>query len=90
MTLKEKWGKKLKIRGLKFFVIKIDDLFEALDDRNIECFDKLLGAIEYYRIKKGKDPNNNYYIVNRDEPYANEVKNIIEENEGIVIKNLLK
>lgn len=83
MSLKEEWKKSMDESKLKYFVIKAEDLFE-LDSDDVVVFNDLLMKMENIRRwKKGKSASNNYYIVNRDEPYANEVKKIIEENEEI-------
>lgn len=81
--MKETWLKELKRQGFKYFVIKIDEFFDALNEDEIEFFNDLLALYNKHRTKKGKSAYNNYWIVNRDEKYANEVKRIIEENEGV-------
>jgi hypothetical protein len=45
----------------------------------------MLKKHEEYREAQGKPPTNRYWVVNRDEPYADQVKRIIEQNEGIVL-----
>lgn len=83
--LKKRWLEDLKKDNIKFFVLKIEDLFNAFSEEEAEIFDDLLARHEKYRISLGKKPNNKYWIVNRDEPYADEVKKIIEVNEGVII-----
>ncbi len=83
MNLKEEWLQELESSKLKYFVLKIEDLFNALSDEEIELLDSLLVKNEQYLIKLGKKVNNKYWVVNRDEPYADQIKKIIEDNEGI-------
>ena len=83
LTMREAWQKEIDAKGLKYFVIKIEDLFDALDDEEIECFNYFLRRNEQRRVFKGKKPFNEYWVVNRDEGYAGQVKRIIEKNENI-------
>lgn len=82
MNLKMNWKKQMEKEGFKYFVIKMEDLFESLDENWINGFDQILKKYNNYRESKGKQINN-YYVVNRDEKYSNEIKQIIEKNEGI-------
>ncbi len=67
MGIKEIWLKSLKEEGLKFFVLKAEDFFEVLSDKEIELFNLWLMRHEEYRINKGKTPYNEYYLVNKDD-----------------------
>lgn len=74
-------------------VIKREDIFKYLTDEQIEYLDAILYTIEDCRKKDGKKPDNSYYICNTDEPYANEVLEVIlkaESEEMIVVNNRLK
>jgi len=84
-TWTKEWLKRLKEDNIKFFVLKIEDFIDALSWKDIELFDSFLAKHEEYRISLGKNPNNKYWVVNRDEPYADEVKKIIEDNEGVAL-----
>ena len=83
MGLKEEWLENLNNAGLKYFVLKAEDFFATLSEEEVRSFDNFLVKHEQFRIDSGKHPCNKYWIVNRDEPYADEVKKIIEDNEGI-------
>lgn len=76
------WEEDLKNKGFKYFVLKMEDLFESCDENLLIGFNNVLRKYNDYRAKQNK-PVNSYWIVNRDEPYANEIKKIIEKNEKI-------
>ena len=84
MNWQEEWKEDAEDAGLKYFVIKIEDFFNGCDQSDIANLDNVLEAIELYRRDMlKKKSNNRYWVVNRDEPYAIQVKEIIEKNEGI-------
>ena len=67
MNVKEDWIKQLKEDKLKYFVLKCDEFLASLTEEDIYVFNNFLNIYENYRIKKGKDPFNLYYVVNRDD-----------------------
>ncbi len=71
-------------RGFKYFVVKMEDVFE-LNENALKSLDYLLMLYNKHRESKGK-PINKYWVVNRDKSYANQVKELIEKNEGIKLK----
>lgn len=64
----------------KFIVLKISDINDALNGDEIEEFTKLCHRVTKYREQKGKNPNNEYIVVNIDEPYAPEIIEIMKRN----------
>lgn len=58
-------------------VIKREDIFKYLTDNQIKYLDTILSVIADGRKKDGKKTDNSYYICNTDEPYADEVLEII-------------
>ncbi len=76
------WLANLKYNRVKFFVLKAEDFLRALDDEEVDQFDQMLYAHECLRVRGGRLPSNRYYVVNRDEPYADEIRAIIEKHEG--------
>lgn len=82
-SLKDEWLAELKEEGSKFFVLKSTDFLECLTSRDILIFNVMLKKHEDFRRAQGKSAVNRYWVVNRDEPYADQVKAIIEEHEGI-------
>ena len=83
---KEEWLEHLKEQGFKFFVLKAADFLSALTLDEVEQFNAMLKKCETYRESIGKKSFNNYWVVNRDEAYATEVKKLIEKNHNIVLK----
>lgn len=77
MTLKELWLQDFKEKKLKYFVLKAEDFLNALNDEEIDIFNRMLKKHEMWRVKKGKTEYNQYWVVNRDEPYADQVKKLI-------------
>lgn len=67
MGLKENWLEKLKKDGFKYFVLKAEDFLTSLTEDEIIQFNNFLNNHQNYRIKLGKTPFNNYYVVNRDD-----------------------
>lgn len=63
---------------MKYTVIKNSDLFnaDAVTNSNMEC---VLDSINRMRKKKGKKENT-YLVINTDEPYADEVIEILKRN----------
>lgn len=65
----------------KFLVTKVSDAVNAL---TIEEFDRLNGLllkIQGYRGSIGKPIFNNYLVINVDEPYADEVIEIMKRHD---------
>lgn len=82
-SLKADWFEEMRSNGLRYFVLKADDLFNALSEDDVTTFNKFLRTIEAYRKQLGKHPSNKYYVVNRDESYSEEIKHIIEDHVGV-------
>jgi hypothetical protein len=68
--------------GFKYFVLKIDDFLASLDDEEIKLFNIFLYKHENYRESKGKRRTNSFWVVNRDEPYAPKVRELINTKGG--------
>lgn len=63
----------------KFAVAKISDIDSLLDEENIQKFYGLLNRISEEREAIGKS-DNQYIVVNLDEPYAGDVIEILKRN----------
>jgi hypothetical protein len=66
---------------VKYIVFKIDDINRYLDGKAKIEISAASAAIDSLRMVEGK-PINEYFVINNDEPYADEVKAIIEKHEG--------
>lgn len=68
---------------LKHVVLKKQDLHEALSgDVNEDLrdsFDTTLNMVKMYRDTLGKKENT-YFVINTDEPYADEIIEILKKN----------
>lgn len=74
----EGWRRKLAKAGNRYFVLKIDDVFEHLGE-DLDVFDSLLATIEEGRQKQGKTPALSYRVYARHWPKADEVQAKMEE-----------
>ncbi|GGF82894.1 hypothetical protein GCM10010912_30000 [Paenibacillus albidus] len=61
-------------------VIKHDDAVKYLNDKDKADFNYLCNKVECGRRKDGKRPVNAYLVINTDEPYADEVIEILKRN----------
>lgn len=69
--------------GFKYFVLKAEEFLESLiDDDEATFFNEMLQGYGRYRLENGKTKANSYYIVNRDEPWADEVRAVMEKHLG--------
>ena len=69
----------------KFIVFKAEDIEKYCSHTQIEELSGINKTINSGRIKDNRKIDNRYLVVNTDEPYANDVKKVIEENEGVEI-----
>lgn len=62
----KEWLKDLEAFDCKYFVIKAEDLFEALNENMLREFSDILYYYNEYREQQGKSVNK-YFVLNRDE-----------------------
>lgn len=67
---------------MKYAVLKLDDIEHYCSEDQLNQLADICKTVIDGRLKDNKHSENKYYIVNNDEPYANEVKEIIEKYEG--------
>ena len=65
----------------KFIVIKKADAERYLTDEEFKVLRNLQKKILTGRMSDGKMQNNTYYVVNTDEPYAMQVRDLILKGE---------
>lgn len=63
----------------KYFVIKKDELSKHTHRFSRESVEVAVKLIELARAEKGKKPNS-YIVINRDEPYADQVIQIMKQH----------
>lgn len=69
-------------------VIKRGDIFKYLEEPEQIALEEMLNKIICGRAKDNKKPVNYYYIVNKDEPYAEVVHGIIIGGEAVKEQSL--
>ena len=65
----------------KFIVLKNADAEKYLTDEEFKILRSLQKKILTGRMSDGKMQNNTYYVVNTDEPYAMQVRDLILRGE---------
>lgn len=65
----------------KFIVLKNADAERYLTDEELKTLRSLQKKILTGRMSDGKMQNNTYYVVNTDEPYAMQVRDLILRGE---------
>lgn len=65
----------------KFIVLKNEDAERYLTDEELKTLRNLQKKILTGRMSDGKMQNNTYYVVNTDEPYAMQVRDLILRGE---------
>lgn len=70
---------KLEGMVMKFTIIKNSDIEKYLNDADKEALKKIIDQIELGRIFRGRGINT-YLVINTDEPYADEVIDILKRN----------
>ena len=77
-------GTVLEGKEHKYTVIKIADLVKYNSEFNLNevapLLDSLLGNIEAGREKDGKKPFNSYVVINTDEPWIDEIVEVMKRN----------
>lgn len=72
---------KVEIHEDKFIVVKKEDVQKYLSKSDMVILNVLLGKIVEGRAEEGKSTDNKYWVVNRDEKYADKVLQIILDGE---------
>lgn len=67
---------------MKYIVLKIEDIEKYCSFEQQEQLSDICNDIQGGRAGNGKAEENRYYVVNTDETYAKDIKDIIEKNEG--------
>jgi hypothetical protein len=62
---------------MKYKVAKIEDIEKYLNSNEQQLLSDLLLVIAHRRIMEGKNPINEYWVVNKDEPYSKQIEALI-------------
>jgi hypothetical protein len=65
----------------KHLVLKWADLNASLTEEEKIWLEVIIHKNQLYRISQGKNSTNKYIVVNCDEPYAEQILNIVERAE---------
>jgi hypothetical protein len=65
----------------KFIVLKWEDVEHGLTRDEAKALFVLLDKVEAYRIKQGKKPGHLYVVINTDEPYIQQVLDLLKDGE---------
>lgn len=66
----------------KFGVLKIEDVLKVSTESELLVLDGIVRKIGIMRKEEGRNHDPHYYVVNIDEPYAEEVLKLIKKHEG--------
>lgn len=75
-TLNEVVKEEMKRLDYRYFVIKVDDLCDALTENELIKFSEMLDKFNEFRKPK---PANSYFLINRDEYDINSVDEFLSE-----------
>lgn len=64
----------------KFTVLKNEDIQKYCSTYEVEMLEQICSSIQSGRITDNRKPNNIYLVINTDEPYADEVIEILKRN----------
>jgi hypothetical protein len=65
----------------KFLVLKREDISRYLTEQQILNLGECISAVQVGRQNDGKNPVNDYWVVNQDEPYAKKILQAILRGE---------
>lgn len=63
----------------KFIILKIEDGVKYLNKEDKHKLCEIEDKIRIGRVNDGKSPNNKYAVINLDEPYSNEIIEIMKK-----------
>lgn len=67
---------------MKFVVYKVEDILKVCNTEQLAVLDGIAKCIGEMRKEEGRNTEPHYYVINKDEPYSDEIKAIIEKHEG--------
>lgn len=73
------WREKLAQEGFRYFVLKAADVFDYLEDEQLEALDDILSTIEQKRQRFGKPASRGFWVFGRHWPKADVVRAFIEK-----------
>jgi len=83
---RDDWRKQLEAGGFHYFVLDIEDVFDALSAREAMSLSRMLLKYNLHRGRSGKRPRK-YWVARRDYRCGPAVRALIEEELGIELKD---
>lgn len=74
--------RKFEVKENTHIVIKVEDVANYLDKYEKAFLEHILNKLQHQRQQNNKKLNS-YLIVNTDEPYANEIREVIKKGEEL-------
>jgi len=68
-------------QDIRYWVLKLDELLAVCTQPELQKFETIVDRILRKREEEGKPAVNSYIVINSDEPYADEVKEILKRYE---------
>lgn len=63
----------------KFMVWKLDEVLKVCTKHDLRVLDDIINRVLRMREEEGKNPVNGYVVINTDEPYIDEIKEIMKK-----------
>ncbi|AXH71211.1 hypothetical protein BSP38_169 [Bacillus phage BSP38] len=64
----------------KFIVWKVDELIPMCTEAELKILSRIVDRIVRKRVDEGKKPANSYIVISTDEPYADDVREILKKH----------
>lgn len=84
-SLNRRWREEIESAGLRYFVLKAEDVFDALREDDLELFNGMLRVIEEHRRRKGKPLHRSFLVFARHWKGASRIKSLMEDLLGVKI-----
>jgi hypothetical protein len=70
----------IEVPNQRYVVWKLDEILQVCTPAELKLLDGIVDRILVKREAEGKNPVNSYIVVNSDEEYAEEVREILKKN----------
>jgi hypothetical protein len=70
----------VELPNQKYVVWKLDEILQVCTPAELKLLDGIVDRVLRKREAEGKSPVNNYIVINTDEVYAEEVREILRKN----------
>jgi hypothetical protein len=70
----------IEVPNQRYVVWKLDEILQVCTPAELKLLDGIVDRILVKREAEGKNPVNNYIVVNSDEGYAEEVREVLKKH----------